>query len=64
MCMESFSKVGNSANKKCQCKKGYSGNGFQCKDDKTGDWATNPSGEVESIINHILEKNIQANINT
>ena len=22
-------KVGNSANKKCQCKKGYSGNGFQ-----------------------------------
>ena len=26
----------------------YMGNGFQCKDDKTGDWATNPSGEVRS----------------
>merc|ERR1711963_820164 len=37
-------------NKKCQCKKGYSGNGFQCKDDKTEDWATNPSGEVEMTI--------------
>ena len=23
-------------------------NSFQCKDDKTGDWATNPSGEVRS----------------
>ena len=56
--MEIFSEVGNSANKKCQCKKGYSGNGFQCKDDKTGDWATNPSGEVNSIIHHILEKQI------
>ena len=28
----------------------YMGNGFQCKDDKTGDWATNPAGEVEMTI--------------
>jgi len=48
--MASCQKVGNSANKKCQCKKGFSGNGFQCKDDKTGDWATNPAGEVEMTI--------------
>ena len=26
------------------------GNCFQCKDDKTGDWATNPAGEVEMTI--------------
>merc|ERR1712107_584688 len=44
------SEGGQPANKKCQCKKGFSGNGFQCKDDKTGDWATNPSGEVEMTI--------------
>ena len=28
----------------------YMSNGFQCKDDKTGDWATNPAGEVEMTI--------------
>jgi len=40
----------NSKTKKCQCKKGYSGNGYQCIKDKTGNWATNPSGEVEMAI--------------
>ena len=48
--MASCQTVGNSVNKKCQCKKGYSGNGFQCKHDETGDWAVNPGSEVEMII--------------
>lgn len=45
-------KVGTakSVTKKCKCKKGFSGNGFQCKDDETGEWAKDPNGEVEMTV--------------
>jgi len=34
----------------CKCKKGFSGNGYQCTDNETGLPATNPAGEVEVSI--------------
>jgi len=34
----------------CKCKKGLKGNGFQCRDPKTGEFATDPASQVEISI--------------
>jgi len=45
----------NSEAKKCRCKKGFTGNGYQCKDDSTGEWAEKPAGPAGNQVEMTIE---------